>query len=155
MLLLLLWAVKTFWHISSSFLVLKASPIQRGFSILIFMPFTGFSCSFNWCLISWHNEKSELTNQAFYSTKNWGKILFNYMHIMHVIKISGIVNENELPTQSLEERNYFCPPPWSSHRVEKQTKIYRLSTSVKWNFQIYYGINAFYAINIKMWLCIC
>lgn len=28
---------------------------------------------------------------------------------MHVIKISGIVNANELTTQSLEERNYFCP----------------------------------------------
>lgn len=110
MLLLLLQAVKTFWYVSYSILVLKASPIQRDFSILIFIPSTGFPCSFNWCLISWHNEKSELPNQAFYSTKNWRKIFLNYMHIMHVIKISGIVNVNELTTQSLEPRNYFCFP---------------------------------------------
>lgn len=38
------------------------------------------------------------------------------MHIMYVIKISGIVNENELQTQSLEEGNY------SPHRHDHHTE---------------------------------
>lgn len=38
------------------------------------------------------------------------------MHIMYVIKISGIVNENELQTQSLEECNY------SPHHHDRHTE---------------------------------
>lgn len=42
------------------------------------------------------------------------------MHIMYVIKISGIVNENELQTQSLEERNYS--PYHHDHHRERKNK---------------------------------
>lgn len=153
MLLLLLQAVKAFWYVFYSVLVFKASPIQRGFSILIFMLSTGFPCSFNWSLISWHNEKSEL---LFIVRRTGERFFFNYMNIMHVIKISGIVNANELTTQSLEWRNYFCFPPMIvTQNRETNKDIYRLSTSVKWNVQIYNEINTFKSIHIKTWLCIC
>lgn len=65
---------------------------------------------------------------------------------MYVIKISGIVNENE-PKHSLLKRGTILPTIMIITEKGKN-KLSRLSTSVMWNFQIYNAINSFGVINI-------